>query len=390
MELTWEGDIAFEMTRRKSGEEDSLALMRLSPEASQEQLDDAFERDVVEALQCGHKKHVPNQRFKKIKAKYQERLHEPETLPPSKPLPRSTKPRRCGTKRAKQLRRMHNLLQSLPPDRRRCAIQALPQKMRLALEGWILQQHRPAVTKQAVGGHIWQQHCHGSGFVAAIHLGRGLHAQSAACKDLRSAARCLALLLRWHAKCSRDCASGGGPEEAKRFAQSVLEAQPRTMKLYIRARMRVTSDKRLSSPLRSDAATAVLDWLQLGIHEGDSLNPVGKETPSSDKAARRWLHASKAWMRIWKQRGRDADALQKELNSMQAQFRGALLESLKRQQCAFTEMQQLAEEHGSANLKPHRLHGIALQPNLCTGTSCLASPGLCVDQSGATCSPELM
>ena len=28
----------------------------------------------------------------------------------------------------------------------------------------------------------------------------------------------------------------------------------------------------------------------------------------------------------------------------EAQFRGALLESLKRQQCAFTEMQQLAEE----------------------------------------------
>eukprot|EP00439_Symbiodinium_sp_Y106_P057229 s2612_g8.t1 len=262
-----------------------------------------------------------------------------------------------------------------PPDRRRCAIQALPQKVRLALEGWILQQRRPAVAKQAVGGHIWQRNCHGSGFVAAIHLGRGLHAQSAACKARsticsampRFAAQVacqmqptlgqryqLPAQLQQQRSVSpasdmhihrRTCSQVIAPAVvAKRFAQSVLEAQPRTMKLYIRARMRVTSDKRLSSPLRTDAGTAVLDWLQLGIHEGDSLNPVGKERPSSDKAAKRWLHASEAWMRIWKQRGRDADALQKELNAMQAQFRGALLQSLKRQQCAFTEMQQLAEE----------------------------------------------
>eukprot|EP00913_Durusdinium_trenchii_P005391 g5026.t1 len=101
-----------------------------------------------------------------------------------------------------KLRKLHLLLQSLPWQQRQQTIMAMPESTRRALEGYMLssrsQKNRTSIPRTRAA-HIWR--CGAAGFVAAVHLGHGLQAQSAKRQDLASAARHFCVLLRWRAKC---------------------------------------------------------------------------------------------------------------------------------------------------------------------------------------------
>lgn len=358
MELTWEGDCAFTMTGpNESGTPKALALQglrSLRPNASEEEIDEAFQSAVVEAWRNVSARRR-NPRLSELTASYEDLLFgKPRRL------------HRCRTGRGKKkprsrLQKLHGLLQSLPWQQRRQTLLALSETQRRALEGWILSKHRvrqrercvptsqgrlEAVTAAPRAAQIWR--C-GAGFVAAVHLGRGLHAQSGKCQDLPSAARHFSALLRWRAKCQclhlELCKprSHCDVKEAELFARSVLEAQPEAQlgnpKLFLRVRMNI-SGQRLSTPLRADVSMVLLEWLQLGCHQGETLHP-GRSAP--EMAASRWLQTCNAWREIWKKRGRAPESMQKHLAKAQKRFHCALRGSLQRRQKA---LQRLLQEKG--------------------------------------------
>ncbi|CAJ1421850.1 unnamed protein product [Effrenium voratum] len=367
MELTWEGDLAFNMTQNESGNASACnALLRLAPSASQEELDEAFQRDVVEVWSRGTRKFTSNPRLVALVAAYEDMLGgsgKPRQKPRTQPCSISSSlSLRRSQKRPGKLQKLHQLLQFLPLEQRRRCIAALPEHVRRSLEGWMLQ-HGPRREQRAAeyAAHIW---CSGSApsrrFVAAVHLGRGLHVQSAECKDLPCAARALSQMLRWRARCrlrsgKRPAAEMSGactrglPKEAAEFARGVVEAQPADSKLFLRARLRL-SGQRLSSPLRADAASAMMDWLQMGCHRGESLHPGGRACPSPELATHRWVQTCHAWAKIWKKRGRHPDTVQKQLSALQAQWRGVLQRFLRQRQRALRKLQPFLREACGAEL----------------------------------------
>lgn len=351
MELTWEGDCAFTMTGlNESGKPKALALQGLRglrPHASEEEIDEAFQSAVVEAWRDAKPRRLS--RLSELTASYEDHLSG---------KPRHLHERRTGGKKKPRcrLQKLHGLLQSLPFQQRRQTLLALSETQRRALEGWILSKHRVPNRQRRIASHfavprlpraaqIWR--C-GAGFVAAVHLGRGLHAQSGKCQDLPSAARHFSALLRWRAKCQclhlELCkpSSHCDAKEAELFARSVLEAQPTKgtgatgAKLFLRVRMNI-SGQRLSTPLRADVSMVLLEWLQLGCHQGESLHPGRRP----ETAASRWLQTCNAWREIWKKRGRAPESMQKHLAKAQKRFHCALHGSLQRRQ---KELQQLLQE----------------------------------------------
>jgi len=240
------------------------------------------------------------------------------------------------------LSRLHGLLRRLSPERRRAAIQKLSERQRLALEGWMLQQSCGAFDRshsqpRALAAHIWR--CADGGlFFAGLHLGRGLHAQSGGCKDLTAAIRALAFLLRWRSRCCLatkmrlDAHDAGLKfEDSDVFAYGVLEASkfedcvkstPGAPRFFFRARMAFVPGLRLSGPLRSDAADALLDWRQLGCHRGDSLI-AGAQIRAGltpEAATLRWSKTCEVWAKLWSDRKAPAD-LQRQLSMMQAKWK---------------------------------------------------------------------
>ena len=363
MELTWEGDLAF-MTRRESGNS-AFALQSLRQNASQEEIDEAFQSDVVEVWRDwrGHgRKFASNPRLSELTAIYEGILSGTAVTQPApcrRWAGRSARVK-AGRHSCQRLRRLHQLLQSLPLHQRRQTIMALPESRRRALEGWILsnssdsRKNACTAIRRTRAAHIWR--CESEGFVAAVHLGRGLHAQSAKCEDLATAARHFSALLRWRAKCQclhlelcKPFASAGNPAEAELFARSVLEARPGRPKLFLRARMTI-SGHRLSTPLRADVSSVLVEWWQLGCHKGDSIFPA-----SPEMAASRWLQTSNAWMDIWKKRGRAPESLQKTLSKAQKRFHCKLQSSLQRRSRDLRQL--LQEERGCAgNAETARRH----------------------------------
>lgn len=356
MELTWEGDCAFTMTGlNESGMTPKAprALQGLGPHASEEEIDEAFQSAVVEAWRDAKPKRLS--RLSELTASYEDLLSG---------LPPRLHKRRTGRVKKKprcRWQKLHGLLQSLPRPQRRQTLLALSEPQRRALEGWILSKHRASKSPgrrgpSAVSGacipraaQIWR--C-GAGFVAAVHLGRGLHAQSGKCQDLQSAARHFSSLLRWRAKCQclhlELCkpSSHCDAKEAELFARSVLEAQPAAAakQLFLRVRMKV-SGQRLSTPLRADVSVVLLEWLQLGCHRGETLHP-GRGRPET--AASRWLQTCNAWRDIWKKRGRAPESMQRHLAKAQKRFHCALRGSLQRRQQA---LQRLLQEKGPERLE---------------------------------------
>lgn len=377
MELTWEGDLAL-MTRRESGKPASFALLRLRPDAAQEEIDEAFQRDVIEVWhhwQGQGRKFTRNPHLLQLTAIYEDMLSGRSASPPHTyhtcRIGRAVKPK------SGKLRKLHLLLQSLPWQQRQQTIMAMPESTRRALEGYMLssrsQKNRTSIPRTRAA-HIWR--CGAAGFVAAVHLGHGLQAQSAKRQDLASAARHFCVLLRWRAKCQclhselKDRAPQTHPgipsgEEAELFARTVVEAQPRTPKLFLRVRM-IVSGQRLSTPLRADVSTVLCDWMQLGCHKGVSIHPGGKSAPSPEEAADRWLHTCNAWVDIWKKRGRAAELLQKQLSNAQKRFRCAFQSSVHRRRRGLTELRSLLREEQKVSdsdgpHSPESLPGLPLQ-----------------------------
>eukprot|EP00435_Cladocopium_sp_Y103_P074414 s8_g48.t1 len=301
-ELTWEGDCAFTMTgpnesgtpkalalqglrslRPNASEEwDSLGYLTEGPAQGPEEIDEAFQSAVVEAWRNVSARRR-NPRLSELTASYEELRGIARGFGCMASYKVEAPTGRGKKKPRSRLQKLHGLLQSLPWQQRRQTLLALSETQRRALEGWILSKHRvrqrercvptsqgrlEAVTAAPRAAQIWR--C-GAGFVAAVHLGRGLHAQV-----------------------------------SRGWVQAQPEAQLGNPKLFLRVRMNI-SGQRLSTPLRADVSMVLLEWLQLGCHQGETLHP-GRSAP--EMAASRWLQTCNAWREIWKKRGRAPDPWQ--------------------------------------------------------------------------------
>ncbi|CAE8595972.1 unnamed protein product [Polarella glacialis] len=410
MDMTGKGDIFIVTCAFSAMQNKYHRLLNLKASASQQELDAAFECKVLAAVEARRAQSyrgrgsasAPTKQLEELATAYEalsldcearvrQRLQgaavsqsqrrsvvrpAPVRLrgPSSSGLPSRTKPRETCSEGPRMARGQHlagrgsegflqqlfAILKRLSPEQRRMAIhEQLSQSQRLALEEWMLRRPAPRPSGHAqsgsgngcsrpLGAHIWSCAADGGRLFAGVHLGRGLNAHSAGCRDLPSAATALASLLRWRGKCQqvvRPAACRGSTASSpmaptldqEAFACGVLEAfrsedavgpsvgRASQQKFFFQARLSFVKGLRLSGPLRSDAAVALSDWRRLGCDSGESLIPGAqlRRNGSPKAAAVRWAETCKAWASMWSERGKSQSDLEQTLAGMEAKWLSA-------------------------------------------------------------------
>mmetsp|Transcript_59653 Transcript_59653/g.141947 ORF Transcript_59653/g.141947 Transcript_59653/m.141947 type:complete len:450 (-) Transcript_59653:232-1581(-) len=215
--------------------------------------------------------------------------------------------------------RLCSLLRTLDPTRRRNIISTeLTQQQRLALETWMMLQKKSIQPTESLatvavplgrtargGVYIWKGTGYGA-YIACIHLGLGIYAQSRVQCNAGEAVRLLSdmILLRL------ECRAGGNtslPDSIARAVKSLsLQGELEADCIGFRSRFSLGKGLKLSTPMRSDIHQALQDWNAL-MQSAKGASLRSSMQPSALSATMKLKReVQRAWMSIWECKGRSS------------------------------------------------------------------------------------